>query len=96
MRNEVMKRIYSRQLDKRRTGNFKLNAIGKIKEETREAEKLAAEKIEDEKKKFEDEKKKAADERTMASTTNAFSNVMSESELDFNSLIGTSDLVLKA
>ena len=91
-----MKRIYSRQLDKRRTGNFKLNAIGKIKEETREAEKIAAEKIEDEKKTFEDEKKKATDERTMASTTNAFSHVMSESELDFNSLIGTSDLVLKA
>jgi hypothetical protein len=34
MRNDVMKRIYSRQLEKRRKDNFRNHAIADIKEET--------------------------------------------------------------
>lgn len=53
MRNDVMKRIYSRQLDKRRKGNFRIEAIKSIKEETEKAEKIATEKFEAEKREIE-------------------------------------------
>ena len=91
-----MKRIYSRQLEKRRTGNFKMTAIAKIKKETTEAERLASEKNEEERKKSDEEKRKANEERTTAASNNAFSHIKSESEIGFDSLIATSDLVLKA
>lgn len=81
MRNEVMRRIYSRQLEKRRTGNFKIHAINQIKEETKKAETIAAEKIEE--------------ERTAASN-NGNSFAQDDSEFAVDSLIATSDLMAKA
>ena len=45
MRNDVMKRIYSRQLEKRRKDNFRNKAIIHVKEETKKSEKIAAERL---------------------------------------------------
>lgn len=56
MRNDVMKRIYSRQLEKRRKDNFRNHAIADIKEETKKQEKIAAERLEAEKRERETSK----------------------------------------